>query len=87
MTLNNMKNFGGNFGTRSDGIYGVLKMWCVYPNMETRNKRKIVHGYHYLRKIELKSPQLRTSMFQIWKCDFRGYWGHVTMLAWKNIKI
>ena len=44
-TLNNIKSFGGNFRTRSDGIYEVSKMWRVYPNMETRLKRKIVHSY------------------------------------------
>ena len=47
-TLNDMKSFGGNFGTRSDGIYGVSKMWRVYPNKETRLKRKLVYSYPLL---------------------------------------
>ena len=44
-TLNNMKSFGGNFVTCSDGIYMGSKMSCVYPSMETRLKHKIVHSF------------------------------------------
>ena len=35
-TLNNMKSFGGNFVTCSDGIYMGSKMSCVYPSMQPR---------------------------------------------------
>ena len=70
-----MKTFGGNFGTRLDGNYGTT--WKRGSNIN------LSIAIHYLHKIEPKSPQL-CKCLKYEDAILRGYWGHVTKLAWKR---
>ena len=79
-----MKSFGGNFGTRPDGIYGVSKMWRVYLNMEARLKRKIVHSYPLFTWNWTKITTITHIDISNMKMFWRGYLGRVTKLAWKR---